>query len=360
MHDEHEEITDTLELAHRINSSTDIVTAQEGTIDSQQHTIDQTIVQAKDEIIEAFAELTPGLVPIIEKIDQSTEEVMVGITGIAQKIDNIDFTPVEDKLEQIEGELMQGVTGLNQAVEEIKELVSGVTGYAQEDTLVQGIYSIESNANVNRDYILLGITGINQVTAKEETLVAGLSELSGELGQGFSGVEERIDQGFTGLVSAVQGITGYALDATVAKESTLGLGIREILQELAPKATQAQLESATAAIINAIPTDCAKQGTNAAATNTAILKAADTIDEKIDDISTDLSTVAREETLVQGVSGIIATINNIPEIVISNVAKQGDNPNVSLSSMDEKLGNIVLLTDEEFIEAIADLNTQLT
>lgn len=102
-------VDDSLDLANRINNSTDIVTAQEETIDAQHQTIDQTIVQARN-------------------------EVMRSVTGLAQKIDNINFTPVENKLEEIEGKLIQGVTGLNQAVEEIKELVGGVTGYAKEDT----------------------------------------------------------------------------------------------------------------------------------------------------------------------------------------------------------------------------------
>ena len=69
--------------------------------------------------------------------------------------------------------------------------------------------------------------------------------------------------------------------SSIAKEETLSSGILRILQELAPKATQAQLESATTAIINALPKDYAKQGANTEATNTAILETTDTIDKKI-------------------------------------------------------------------------------
>lgn len=57
---------------------------------------------------------------------------------------------------------------------------------------------------------------------------------------------------------------------------------------------------------------------------------------------------------------ILGAIGNIPEPDLSSVAKQGENPDVTLTSVDSKLGNMVLLTDEEFIEAIADLNTRLT
>lgn len=274
MHDKHEEITDTLELAHRINSSTDIVTAQEGTIDSQQQTIDQTIVQAKDEIIEAFEHLTPGLVPIIEKIDQSTEEIMIGITGIAQKIDNIDFTPVEEKLDEIEGELMQGVTGLNQAVDEIKELISGVTGYAQEDTLVQGITSIR----------------------------ADVSELREEIGQGFSGVGEKIDQDFTGLGNElVQGLSGLS---------------NEILQG-----------------------------------NSGILQDI----SEVKDLVSGVTGYAQQDTLVQGLTGLtqkidilqgsddeadLTSIKNNTETLLLEVAKQGSSSTVTLTGVDEKIGDL--------------------
>ena len=265
-----------------INAIPSVQSIQSGL--AKQDTLIQGITSIRADVSELCEELSQGFSGVEERIDQSftgiisavqgitgyalnatvaKEQTLVqGISSIEAKIDNIDFTPVEEKLEQIEGELIQGVTAINVGVEEIKELVSGVTGYAQEETLVQGLSGLS-------DFIDQGFTGV----------VQKIDSVENELVQGITGIVQEIRD----VSNQVNGITGYALDSTVAKE----------------------------------------------------------------------------ETLVQGVSGIIATINNIPEIVISNVAKQGDNPNVSLSSMDEKLGNVVMATAEEKTAALADLNTQL-
>lgn len=77
----------------------------------------------------------------------------------------------------------------------------------------------------------------------------------------------------------------------------------------------------------------ALQGDNPEATNSEILRA-------IDNIDIDTSELAKEETLVQGVSGIRSDIANIPAPDLSEVAKQGDNPNATNTVILEAFSHI--------------------
>lgn len=99
------------------------------------------------------------------------------------------------------------------------------------------------------------------------------------------------------------------------------------------------------------------------------------IERKIEQIPTpDLSSVAKESTL-QGVSGKVGTFTDPTETVAhklenltfdktdlakeSTTAKQGSNPNISLTSLDAKLGNVVMGTDSEFEQSLEYINSQL-
>ena len=98
----------------------------------------------------------------------------------------------------------------------------------------------------------------------------------------------------------------------------------------------------------------------------------------------EVTDVAQQTTLVQGIAGIIEAISGIHidipdniatkddvtaavqtitqaigQIDLSAVAKQGTNPNVTLTTMDEKLGNVVMMTDAEYQPALDDLATKL-
>ena len=103
----------------------------------------------------------------------------------------------------------------------------------------------------------------------------------------------------------------------VAQQTTLTTGIASILQGLAPKATTAQLNTATQQILTAIGqidfSALAKQGNNPLATNTAILEAFGNID---------FSTLAKEQTLTNGIQSILTALN--PKATTSDVtaAKQ--------------------------------------
>lgn len=80
---------------------------------------------------------------------------------------------------------------------------------------------------------------------------------------------------------------------------------------------------------------------------------------KIESTQPDLSSVAKEATLNTQSQAIKDKIDAIPAPDMSSVAKQGANPNVSLTTMDAKLGNIVMGTDDEFEQSIEYINSQL-
>lgn len=99
------------------------------------------------------------------------------------------------------------------------------------------------------------------------------------------------------------------------------------------------------------------------------------IERKIEQIPTpDLSSVAKEATL-QGVSDKVGTFTDPTETVAhklenltfdktdlakeATTAKQGSNPNISLTSLDAKLGNVVMGTDSEFEQSLEYINSQL-
>ena len=72
----------------------------------------------------------------------------------------------------------------------------------------------------------------------------------------------------------------------------------------------------------------------------------------------DLSAVSKESTLTQGVQDIREDISHI-QIDTSDLAKQGTNTSISLTTMDSKLGNYVLIQDEEYQYALLDLISRL-
>lgn len=72
----------------------------------------------------------------------------------------------------------------------------------------------------------------------------------------------------------------------------------------------------------------------------------------------DLSDVAKESTITHGVQDIREDISHI-QIDTSDLAKQGTNTSISLTTMDSKLGNYVLIQDEEYQYALLDLISRL-
>lgn len=68
----------------------------------------------------------------------------------------------------------------------------------------------------------------------------------------------------------------------------------------------------------------------------------------------DLSEVAKDNTSQE----ILTAVENI-EIHTSDLAKQGTNTSISLTTMDSKLGNYVLIQDEEYQYALLDLISRL-
>lgn len=70
-------------------------------------------------------------------------------------------------------------------------------------------------------------------------------------------------------------------------------------------------------------------------------------------------TIKMRELLTANKEEIIQKIDAIPAPDLSSVAKQGNNPDVSLSSMDDKLGNVVMMTDDERPYALADLLSKI-
>lgn len=86
----------------------------------------------------------------------------------------------------------------------------------------------------------------------------------------------------------------------------------------------------------------ALQGDNEEATNSEILRA-------IANIDIDTSELAKEETLVQGVSGIRSDIANIPAPDLSTVAKQGDNEEATntaiLDAIEDAKNDVIFISD---------------
>lgn len=81
----------------------------------------------------------------------------------------------------------------------------------------------------------------------------------------------------------------------------------------------------------------------------------------------DLDTLTMQLVVQQGydalefgfVKSLPATKEDVQNVDLSNVAKQGNNPNVSLSSMDGKLGNMVVASQAEVTESLEYINSQL-
>ena len=72
----------------------------------------------------------------------------------------------------------------------------------------------------------------------------------------------------------------------------------------------------------------------------------------------DLSEIAKESTITQGVQDIREDISHI-QIDTSDLAKQGTNTGATNTNIYERLGNMVLMTEDEYTPAINDLLSRL-
>lgn len=135
----------------------------------------------------------------------------------------------------------------------------------------------------------------------------------------------------------------------VATETTLTAGIQSVLQGLAPKATAQQLTDATTSILNAI---------SHIDIDTTTLAKEQTLTNALQSVLTALNPKATTNDVTTAKDAILTAIGNI-DIDTSTLAKQGSNTNISLTSMDKKLGNLVMVTDSEYQPALDDLATKL-
>lgn len=119
------------------------------------------------------------------------------------------------------------------------------------------------------------------ITVWTRGLVRWLSRKFESISIDLTPVEERLDE-VKSDVADVKTAVEHIDFSTLAKEQTLTTGLQNMLTELYPKATTAQLTKATQQILTAIGqinfSSLAKQGTNPNATNTAILAAFGNID----------------------------------------------------------------------------------
>ena len=135
----------------------------------------------------------------------------------------------------------------------------------------------------------------------------------------------------------------------VAQQTTLTEGIQSVLQRLAPKATTQQLTDATASILTAI---------SHIDIDTTTLAKEQTLTNALQSVLTALNPKATTNDVTIAKDAILTAIGNI-DIDTSTLAKQGSNNNISLTTMDEKLGNVVMMTDAEYQPALDDLATKL-
>lgn len=122
----------------------------------------------------------------------------------------------------------------------------------------------------------------------------------------------------------------------VAKEDTLVTGISNIREDISKK----ELDT----------TNLAKEDT--------LVEGVAHIVNKIETTQPDLSAVAKESTLTQGVQDIREDISHI-QIDTSDLAKQGTNTGATNTTIYERLGNMVLMTEDEYTPAINDLLSRL-
>lgn len=231
-------VQDSMELAKRINDSTDLVTDLTDVVQSE---LPQKAIQG-------------------DNPEATNSEIL-------RAIDNIDLDTSDLAKEET---LIQGVS-------DIRRDIANIPAPDLSTVAKQGDNPNATNTAILEAFSHIDFTALATKEGQEEAATE-LLILKQRIGES---TDPDTAQTIFGKIAAVLTAVTNIDFSSIAKEETLSSGIIRILQELAPKATQAQLESATAAIINALPTDYAKQGVNTAATNTAILETTDTIDKKI-------------------------------------------------------------------------------
>ena len=301
-------VQDSMELARRINDSTDLVT---DLTDVVQNELPQKALQG-------------------DNPEATNSEIL-------RAIDNIDIDTSELAKEST---LVQGVS-------DIRRDIAHIPAPDLSTVAKQGDNPNATNTAILEAFSHIDFTALATKEGQEEA-AAELLILKQRIGESTDpDTTQTIFGKIAAVLTAVTNIDFYS----IAKEETLSTGILRILQELAPKATQAQLETATAAIINALPTDYAKQGVNVTATNTAILETTDTIDEKIGaaPAGSDKSTIfAYLTTIYEYLAG--QTPEEIPEGL-------GDRINLLLQffGLPQALPEYTYATDQEVIDIVDDV-----
>ena len=301
-------IQDSMELARRINNSTDIVT---DLTDVVQNELPQKALQG-------------------DNPEATNSEIL-------RAIDNIDIDTSELAKEET---LVQGVS-------DIRRDIANIPAPDLSAVAKQGDNPNATNTAILEAFSHIDFTALATKEGQEEAATE-LLILKQRIGES---TDSDTAQTIFGKIAAVLTAVANIDFSSIAKEETLSTGILRILQELAPKATQAQLETATAAIINALPTDYAKQGANVTATNTAILETTDTIDKKIGTapLGSDKSTIfAWLTTIYEYLAG--QTSEEIPEGL-------GDRINLLLQffGLPQALPQFTYATDQEVIDIVDDV-----
>lgn len=202
------------ELARRIDKSVDIVTDLTDVVEEElpKKSLQGINEEATNTaILDALQNIVIDLKPIEDKIDASTTEILdaidnIDFSSVEEKIDEIkdvvesiddnatinkneilnaisaaktalqggdvtatltsiqsaiehvviDLDPVLNKLDDVQDTIMQGITGvasqITTSTDTIVAAVQGITGYAKESTLVQGITGIRSDLSILLGY----------------------------------------------------------------------------------------------------------------------------------------------------------------------------------------------------------------
>ena len=154
-----------------------------------------------------------------------------------------------------------------------------------------------------------------QKTSKEATLIAKVAELKEALNS--------ID--FTAIEQAIQGV-----EDVTAKEATLIQGVEDIIKAV-ENIDFTDLETAIGEVKDAV----ANIDFSALAQEATLTQGIQAVKDAIDAIpATDLTPVAKETTLNSAKEEILTAVDNAkPEIDTTELAKQGENPNATLTAI---------------------------
>lgn len=236
------------------------------------------------------------------------------IVATTDDIYDTNLLEYQDEINQSIIETLSGVAkedtlvnGISDIREDISEIELDTSDLAKEDTLTQGINDIIDKIETTQPDL--------STVAKEDTLVTGITNINNNVDSQANAVTSTINSKTENIIGTVNGQANAVIDTV---NSQAGNVINSV-----NTSTTNVVEGKAGAIIDTVNAQGQSiKGPNDEATNTAILSAITNID-------------------------------------FSALAKQGSDVSVSLTTINEALGNLVMITDDEYVPALEELSERL-